>query len=37
MATMPISAQMTFCDADGKAPCHQPFNVKPTAPTTFII
>lgn len=35
-AQAPISSQITFNVADGKAPCHQPLTMKPAAPATFI-
>ena len=35
-AQAPISSQITFKDADGMAPCHQPLTANPAAPTTFM-
>src|SRR3546814_3581112 len=35
-ATAPISIQITFSDAEGKAPCHKPLTMKPAAPATYI-
>ena len=35
-AATPISNQITFSEAEGKAPCHQPLTMKPAAPTIFI-
>jgi hypothetical protein len=35
-ARTPIIIQITFNEAEGSAPCHQPLTMKPAAPTTFI-
>ena len=35
-AATPISNQITFGEAERKAPCHQQSTMKPVAPTIFI-